>query len=283
MKKLNKGYVIGIILSGVLLFGGWYVYGAPIDSRIGLNVLAPVPASGTTTNIWWPVRDASQLVASNNIVTGILAAAPACHVAGGNNWQRCATSSNSTASFTEPNALYPVVAAAISGCGGGVCSPVEAAATNSDSILAPGASDALTTLSFTTALDPVTGFFIRIRGTAANGLSVDPTRNPQFTQSTTGVIANSNGTTLTTTGAKSFTLIVDRTVGATDAVEIDVHCSMDGVIWPANTFEVMSVTTLAVEPARVSTTTSNIPCAFIRWSIVTVGAGNTLTLQLVAS
>jgi hypothetical protein len=88
---------------------------------------------------------------------------------------------------------------------------------------------------------------------------------------------------MTTTPMSHFTLVIDRTVGATDAVEIDLECSIDGTIWPANTMEIVSIVTLAVEPARAGSTTSTIPCNYMRYNVVTVGAGNTLTIQLLAT
>ncbi len=114
-----------------------------------------------------------------------------------------------------------------------------------------------------------------------DGTTYDRVRN-QFTQSTTGIVANGAGTAvnMTTTPMSKYTMIVDRTVGATDIVAINLECSIDGVIWPA-TGNVISVTTLAVEPTRNSA--GDTPCQYMRYNVVTIGAGNTVTIQLLAT
>lgn len=110
-----------------------------------------------------------------------------------------------------------------------------------------------------------------------------------FFQSTTGVNANGAGTAvdMTTTPMRYFTMLIDRTAGATNAVEIDLECSLDGVIWPANGYSLVTITDLSVEPARVSTASTDQlaigPCNYMRYNVVTVGAGNTLTIQLLAT
>jgi hypothetical protein len=111
-----------------------------------------------------------------------------------------------------------------------------------------------------------------------DGTTYDRIRN-QFTQSTTGVTTNAAGTTLvmTTTPMSKFTMVIDRTAGSTNPVEVDLQCSLDGSIW----VQVGTITDLTNEP--VLTSVDGNPCADIRYNVVTVGAGNTLTIQLLAT
>lgn len=115
-----------------------------------------------------------------------------------------------------------------------------------------------------------------------NGTTFDRVRH-SFFQTTTGITSNAAGTAvnMTTTPMSKFTMIVDRTAGTTDAVAINLECSYDGTIWPGTTQALINVTTLAVEPTRNASVTG--PCRYMRYNVVTVGAGNTLTIQLIAT
>ncbi len=121
--------------------------------------------------------------------------------------------------------------------------------------------------------------FLGVGAYGFNGTTWDRLRH-SFSQSTTGINANGAGTTLSmaTTPMAKFTLLVDRTAGATDVVEIDLECSLDATIFAATT---ATITSLAGEPVLVALATT--PCVAIRYNVVTVGVGNTLTIQLLAT
>lgn len=97
-----------------------------------------------------------------------------------------------------------------------------------------------------------------------------------FTQSTTGITTNAAGTTLamSTTPMSKHTMVIDRTAGSTDVVEIDLECSLDGTIF----VQIGTITDLSNEP--VLTSVDGTPCMDVRYNVVLVGAGNTLTIQL---
>jgi len=105
-----------------------------------------------------------------------------------------------------------------------------------------------------------------------------------FGQTTTGIVANGAGTAInmTTTPMSKFTIIVDRTAGSTNTVEINLEGSYDGVIWPGTNQSIIQILSLAVEPAMVRDGVSG-PFNYIRYNVVTIGAGNTVTIQLLAT
>ena len=99
-----------------------------------------------------------------------------------------------------------------------------------------------------------------------------------FNQSTTLITTNAAGTTLDLTGTPSaqYTMIVDRTVGATNTVEVDIECAI------GTTFvQIATVIDLTNEPVLVSH--AGTPCNNIRYNVVTIGAGNTLTIELLST
>jgi hypothetical protein len=110
------------------------------------------------------------------------------------------------------------------------------------------------------------------------GSVYDRTRH-HFEQSTTGITSAGAGTALdmTTTPMSKFALIVDRTAGSQNTVEIDLEISLDNSIFVKST---ATVTSLAVDP-NVAFADGE-PAVFIRYNVVTVGSGNTLTVQLIA-
>ncbi len=111
-----------------------------------------------------------------------------------------------------------------------------------------------------------------------NGTTWDRIRH-SYAQAVTGIAADSSAGTIldmTQTPMSKFTMVIDRTAGATDVVEVDIECSLDGTIF----VQVATVIDLASEPALIST--DGTPCRWFRYNVVTVGAGNTLTVQLLA-
>ena len=160
----------------------------------------------------------------------------------------------------------------------------------------------------------------QVRGTTANGIDVDVTRvsgnvtivgnntpadgytNPTDALDVAGLTSEFNGTTwdrvrngfdqavagidadasvgtaidLSTTPASKYSMLIDRTAGSTDTVEVDFECSLDGTIF----VQVATVTSLATEPTIAAL--DGTPCNHVRYNVVTVGSGNTLTVQLLA-
>jgi hypothetical protein len=163
--------------------------------------------------------------------------------------------------------------------------------------------------------------FDRIRGDTTNGIDVDVTRvsgnitvigantpaddytNPtdainsfslnaefdgttydrvyhSFSQTATSVSANGAGTTLdlTATPMNKFTMIVDRTAGTTNAVEIDLECGINS----ARMVQIATITDLTTEPAIIAPSL-NYTCNYIRYNVIDVGVGNTLTIDILAT
>jgi len=110
-----------------------------------------------------------------------------------------------------------------------------------------------------------------------NGTTWDRIRS-LFTQTTAGITANGAGSPLNmaTTPCKNYTMMIDRTVGATDVVEIDLEGSIDGTDFA----QIATITSLVGEPVTVSAI--NLPYSVVRYNVVTVGAGNTLQIHLLA-
>ncbi len=104
-----------------------------------------------------------------------------------------------------------------------------------------------------------------------------------FEKTVTGIAANGAGTSINMSDVpmSKYTMIIDRTAGTTDVVAINLECSYDNVIWPGTTQSIINVTTLAVEPTRNSA--GDVPCNYIRYNVVTIGTGNTVTIQLIAT
>ncbi len=100
-----------------------------------------------------------------------------------------------------------------------------------------------------------------------------------FVQSTTGVATNAAGTTvtMTTTPMSKYTMIIDRTAGSTNVVEVDLQCSINNVAF----IQIATITDLTNEPVLSSVT--DVPCNYMRYNVVTVGSGNTLAIDLLAT
>ncbi len=113
--------------------------------------------------------------------------------------------------------------------------------------------------------------------TELGGTSWDRVRH-SFNQGTGGITTNGVGTTvdMSNTPMSKFTMVVDRTAGATNVVEIDLECSVDGSVF----VQIGTITDLTNEP--VLTSVDGTPCLNIRYNVVTVGAGNTISVALLA-
>lgn len=111
------------------------------------------------------------------------------------------------------------------------------------------------------------------------GTTQDRVRH-SFRQELTGVNANAVQTTIdmVNTPMNRYTVIVDRTAGATDVVDIELQCSIDNTAFVT----ILSILTLAGEPVIANPMTNNIPCARLQIEVIDVGAGNTLAIQTLA-
>ena len=109
-----------------------------------------------------------------------------------------------------------------------------------------------------------------------NGTSWDRVRH-SFVQSTAGINVNGNGTTLSlfTTLMSKLTLQVIRTAG-TSAYTVELQGTSGG-----STF--VTIGTLTSGAASDYIAVVNQPFRYIRYSVTTIGAGNTLTAQITAS
>lgn len=102
---------------------------------------------------------------------------------------------------------------------------------------------------------------------------------PHHKQSTAAITTNAAGTAvdLSLGPPKAYTMTVDRTAGTTNVVEIDLECSASAT---GAFVQIATIIDLTAEPALASA--ANIPCLRMRYNVVTVGAGNTLTVELLA-
>ncbi len=113
-----------------------------------------------------------------------------------------------------------------------------------------------------------------------NGTTWDQTRH-SFTQTTAGVNANGAGTAInmTTTPMKYYTISVLRTAGATDAVTVFFECSLDGT----NFISLAPAITTIAGGFNLVPSTTPASCLYGRYNVNTIGAGNTLTIRLLAT
>lgn len=134
--------------------------------------------------------------------------------------------------------------------------------------------------SFTISLFASSVFLAAFAGmamaAAINAAIVDA---PNWTQSTTGITTNAAGITadMSTTPMSEYTMIIDRTAGATNVVEIDLQCSINNTAF----IQIATIIDLTNEP--VLTAIGDVPCLYMRYNVVTVGAGNTLAIDLLAT
>jgi hypothetical protein len=102
-----------------------------------------------------------------------------------------------------------------------------------------------------------------------------------YYQQNTGITANATaGTTIDMSASPvgNFTLAVIRTAGATDVVSVTMQGSNDNT-----NFFATGTAIATVVGGSASTSLANTPWRYIRAFVTTVGAGNTLTTQLVAA
>jgi hypothetical protein len=111
-----------------------------------------------------------------------------------------------------------------------------------------------------------------------NGTTWDRVRH-SFFQSTTGIASNAAGASVAmlTSPMSEYTMVIDRTAGSTDVVEIDLECSLDNAIFT----QIGTVITLVAEPTF--TNVNGIPCYYVRYNVVDIGSGNTVTVQILAT
>ena len=90
----------------------------------------------------------------------------------------------------------------------------------------------------------------------------------------------------------SVTMTVSRTGGSTDAVNIVIQISPDGTTWATIKFDAAKTVLAGMAPLSVTTFVNNNPAlasysgpafCYARYYVLTVGAGNTLTIHLIAS
>ena len=108
-----------------------------------------------------------------------------------------------------------------------------------------------------------------------DGSNFDRIRH-SFTQTTADITTNAAGTSIneTATPMSKHTMIVDRTAGATNVVDIRIECSIDDVDY----VQIASITDLTNEPALVSQ--DGTACLYMRYNVATIGAGNTVQIHL---
>ncbi len=98
------------------------------------------------------------------------------------------------------------------------------------------------------------------------------------TLTTTGVTGTGAGTSVAVSGVHpdAYAVSVIRTAGSTDVVEVDLECSQDNSAWA----QMNTITTVAGGSNGAGN--ANRACNFIRYNVVTVGSGNTLTIIISA-
>ena len=103
--------------------------------------------------------------------------------------------------------------------------------------------------------------------------------SPVFYRSVAGINANGTGVVIDMTAAPKsrFTMNVIRTAGATDTVSIALEGSLDNSNWIA----LGSITD--VTSGKATTSVVDKPARHLRYNVVTVGAGNTHMIQLLAA
>lgn len=111
-----------------------------------------------------------------------------------------------------------------------------------------------------------------------------------FRQVNTGIIANGAGPALDCSSCprESISMVVKRTAGLTDSCAINIQISLNGTDWVTLTGTagagfggpVAVQSFLYNNPAYACAHTG--PFKYVRYNVVTVGAGNTLSIELLA-
>lgn len=118
----------------------------------------------------------------------------------------------------------------------------------------------------------------------------------RFFQEVPSVTTNGEGPILNLSDYKSagtpptcLSMIVKRTSGSTDSILVTLRISLDGVNWadvvgsPGNGFGApLSVSNLGFGNNPAWAGFAGLPFCYARYKVVTVGDGNTLTIQLLA-
>ncbi len=264
-------------------FGKWatLTFGALVASIIlavygqsAIQTIAGLAVAQTATQ-WNSVKDTAF---GDNMTSGVLAAG--CVLFDGTNSDRCRGDTTNGLDVDVTRVSGSVTVTGASTPADGYANPTTAVETWSllgcfngttwDRCLKSTHGDTVTTAS---GLN-VAAIIYELDSAGTNNERV---RN-SFTQSTTGIVANGAGTTvtMTTTPMQSYTMVIDRTAGTTNVVEIDLQCSINNVAF----VQIATITDLTNEP--VLTSVVGVPCQYMRYNVVTVGTGNTLAIDLLA-
>ena len=260
--KVGKYLILtvgALILGSILTWGGY----AAIRSITGLAV-----AQSSTK--WNSLKDAAQ---GDNLTNGI--GAFGLYGFDGTNFDRL----TATAGVLDVN----VANAALDVVGGGTEATALRVTIANDSTGLLSIDDNGGLISVDGSVTPADDFTNPTTAVDGNALSVefdgttwDRVRH-SFTQETASINSNAAGTTIamSATPMSKFTMIVDRTAGSTDTVEIDVECAINGIF-----VQIGTIISLANEP--VLTSIDGTPCKELQYNVVDIGSGNTVTIQLLA-
>ncbi len=272
MNRFTKWLVLGVggAIASIILA----VYG-----HSAIQTIAGLAVAQTATQ-WNSVKDTAF---GDNMTSGVLAAG--CVLFDGTNSDRCRgdTTNGLDVDVTRVSGTVTVNGAITPADN---VSPTDAVDTYAFQGLFDG-TNWDRQRSFATNVDGVAAQAVTTSGIAGSVVyvhelntagSFDRIRH-SFTQSTTGVTSNAAGTTvtMTTTPMSKYTMIIDRTAGTTDVVEIDLQCSINNTAF----VQIATITSLVNEP--VLTSIGDVPCQYMRYNVVTVGAGNTLAIDLLAT
>lgn len=117
---------------------------------------------------------------------------------------------------------------------------------------------------------------LELRSTRVNGTGGTYRVEGQNHRSTTGVNANGAGTAEDCSGSgfRNFSFMVIRTAGAS-AYVVDFEGSLDGTNY-------VTIDTISASGASNMIHIANKPLRYYRYNVTTIGAGNTLTIQMFA-
>lgn len=257
MRKL-KGYIIGMVFGGLLLSGGWFTYAA-IQSEVGINVW-----SGSIWSKALSVNPANQETEFSTVVGRIPA----------------------VALYAKERTTGDPTALRIDDVGSSGLQVGDMGLITMSTVF--GTNEAGSSSIMLRTSDPQVGNLtptIQMLNTAAynrayNGAGWDRVHG-HFKQVTNSITTNAAGTVLVMSEypMSKYSMQIDRTAGTTDVVEVDLECSLDTN--QLDFTQIATITTLVGEP--VLTTATDTPCLHIRYNVVTVGAGNTLQIHLVAT
>lgn len=303
-----KKFVIGILLGGLLLSGGWFAWGA-IQSEVGTNVsnistggwiknlATSKNLTGTATSLIWgnstvvPMTDSSIWATTG---TGVCTGGQECFV------PLTALIPNESQGTSRSLMVAPQISSpAFIASGGGTFDGGGTSwgilQTLGNLYMSHGRAQAVGIYQGNNGTPAASQEIVRVTSPGADAVprvealssgtqelntsgTWDGIRH-SFTQSTTGIVANGAGTTvtMTTTPMSKYTLIVDRTAGSTNTVDIRLECSINNTAF----VQIKALTDLTNEPVLGSI--GDVPCSYMRYNVVTVGAGNTLAIDVLAT